>query len=322
MSVTVQNIMLTESAQRAEILAGRDGRACRSLEVSADDPAYADLVALGQIDRTGNVTAENPDRKWDHLPTASEIRDAIREQRAAEAATALARAEEIRQATLAVLRERKTVTMDWWDNQAKCYVGALRPDWPYNADADVVSSPESQEWIADLDAQNARAIDEARDHHDEQIAAEEAEKAAERAQREEYVAAAAALIREIGTPDQIGRLDDDLLPADEQDQAIRDYLFRPLRERPRYEKLTAEDVTHDDDECSGEVEFSAEDANELPVEPWQVLREIRAAFPEATCTPRIHTAGCESCGEMVVRHSVRVAITWHGREFSREYAAD
>lgn len=319
--VTITGVVLTHDAQRAEILAGRSGERGRSIVVSGDDPAFAEVVALGQVDDDGHVTlragTEYSWHEWDHVPTAAEVAAHVRAEQAAAAAREAAKLAERHAETLAVLRERRTREEACY---SPVYYRRVMPDWPYQPHQEVVESPEAIEWVRELDAENERRLAAALAQKAATEQAEAEAKAEKERRNAEYEAAAADLVRQVGTPDQIGRLDDSVLPAEERDQIVRDFLFAPLAGVARYEKLRAADVEHAED-CCGDVSFEAVDAAGLPTEPWQRLREIRALMPTAVCTPRLHTGTCESCDGSVARYSVRVAVDWHGKRHTREYAA-
>lgn len=188
--------------------------------------------------------------------------------------------------------------------------------------------------FADLSAEAQRVAREFAATVKAELATRQAEAkrraAAEEAQRKldsaRFTEACAALVREFGTDDQRGRLDDDLLPDEELLKIVRDHVFTDLTTFPRYEKLTSKDVEHEFDgeyldECGGEVDFSAGTVESLVAETWRNLKAIQAAAPEgATVTPRYHAAMCDRCGAETERFSALVSVEWHGRQFSREYA--
>lgn len=352
-TVQITDVRITEDAQRAEILAGRDGSRVRTLTVSPDDPAWSDVVALGDVRQDGDVElsarrwhvysgrseALSPS-EWDHVPSAAEIVEAHRASRATWEADRQATADAIRTEALAVLAERRTRNSgtryeyagEGTGSRSDCWTEVL-PDWPCDAPADVRESPEALAWAEDLQRENERRRAEAQARAEALVAEHLAEVAAQEADDAARRDACGAVVRQIGTPDQIGRLDDGLLPQSEAEQIVRDYLYRPLADFARYVRIEVGDIDHADDcsyhsrEDAGDapgITCTVNDADDCPAGPWSALRAIRAAMPEATCTMRRHWCVCNDarCRRHRVRYSVRVALEWSGRTLTREYAAD
>lgn len=198
----------------------------------------------------------------------------------------------------------------------------LHKSWPYNYDNAVADSDEAKAWQAELDAENERrcnaAIEVAKLRVLDAIEAHKlkAEKAAQ------FTEAVAAMVRQHGSPADIGRLDDDLLPEEDALKIVRDELFKPLASRLRYDKLTRSNADHDDNcQYDENVTFDVTDAEELSAETWSALDSIRSvATDNMVVQPRVHTVICDNCDCVTKRFSALVTIDWHGRELSREYA--
>jgi hypothetical protein len=222
-----------------------------------------------------------------------------------------------------VVSERRERADDRWPD-------VRTPAWPYVGGIDEATIdaarawPETVAWLADLETANAQRAAETRARKEARYAEQVARRAAEVEADHRYCAAREALVRQIGTADQIGRLDDGLLPDEEADGLVYDHVFAPLADVARYVKLTVADLSHAEgcaaDEYDVQATFGAEDAAGVSGAEWTRLVAIRAALPEAEVTPREHVATCETCEEQTRRASARVAIQWHGRTLVREYA--
>jgi hypothetical protein len=127
-------------------------------------------------------------------------------------------------------------------------------------------------------------------------------------------------VAEHGTENQRGRHALGMLPEDEVIDALRSEAYTPLNEFPRYEKMEADDVRHDD--CDGKIEFSVDDATEISAEQWDMMTKIRALISTDTLmlTARKHIGVCSECEAENYRYSLRVAITVGELNFTREYA--
>ena len=66
------------------------------------------------------------------------------------------------------------------------------------------------------------------------------------------------------------------------------------------------------------AEYGSGDEDEATPEQWSAAESLRAALPAATCTLRWHRV-CRG-GRTGLRWSVRVAVEWHGRTLTRDYA--
>jgi hypothetical protein len=174
---------LSKEGQRAALLAGRPAEANQEMEVGKDDPEFARLVQLGEIDGRGDVLLiDHWEVRWDTYPTPKEILDGV----VFRAGQARQEAEQKRLATrdetLTVLLERKTVvsqTVYRSHGEYRLYAEA----WPYLAPDDVVSSPEAQAWSAELKAANDAVLLEI-DRKDKEVAAENLRKEEEARQAE------------------------------------------------------------------------------------------------------------------------------------------
>ncbi len=121
-----------------------------------------------------------------------------------------------------------------------------------------------------------------------------------------------------GSANQQARHTAGLLPEAEVLDAIRSEAFAPLVSFPRYKKMEAANLWHDD--CYGKIEFSVDDADEINAEQWDTMAKIRALMPTATLTARKHTAECGDCAVAETRYSLHAAITVGELELTREYA--
>lgn len=132
----------------------------------------------------------------------------------------------------------------------------------------------------------------------------------------------ATWVQEHGTESQKRRHAVDLLDDQEVIDAMRDLAFSPLDPFKPYEKINSGDVEHEDNSgwgCDGDVEFGAENSC-ASEETFAQLEEMQKLLPDATITPRLHTATCNRCGSEATKPSLLAKITVGVFEFHRDYA--
>ncbi len=257
--------------------------------------------------------------------------------------------EKRRQVTLEVLQHRKTYDRDA-NNRAfagyskgelktgtsaglqsldhevyRCY-NARIPAWPYDSDSEITSSVEAKVWGAELDALNKDAIGEAITKAVEAAKKKKAEAEADLEWEKLFREACDAFVAQHGSDSQRERLEAGMLPEDELLDMIRAYLFPVMpRSYGRYAKRDASDIEHDED-CSvsqygeGSVRFVVFDAPQTDSGTWSRYKTLRGYVgKDAEVTLRVHVGTCNECGAENSWNSARVAYTWHGREFVREY---
>jgi len=155
-------VRLSEAGRKADLLSGGTGEQKRTLTVPHTDPSYAGLLAVAQLCDGGALINQDHSGapEYDALPTPADVLAGIWTREQAEKYKVAAQLAERREATLAVLRERKVSSgsghVAQYRPEAVTYV-QLTPDWPYYADQSVKESPEAVAWVAELDAQNATA---------------------------------------------------------------------------------------------------------------------------------------------------------------------
>ena len=179
-------------------------------------------------------------------------------------------------------------------------------------------SPEDQDVIALLEAEQERRKAETQRLQEETKAREEAEERAARVRDREFLA-------KHGTPEQVERFDAGYLDGDELLAVVRDTLFRPFEDFPRYEKLVKDDVEHDDECYEGKVVFRVEEKSTLNPAQYFMLKQMRKICEHegllATVQPFYHTATCNECNSSTeTRDSIKITLIWNGRKLSREYA--
>lgn len=149
-----------------------------------------------------------------------------------------------------------------------------------------------------------------------------AEVAAEEERRErEQAEAIDAWVAEYGDESVRARHAEGLLPRAELLAAVRDQVFVDLSELPRYVRLRADDVAHDND-CpyDADLTFEASEVEALSAETYAALLVVRERAPEgATVTPRVHVGSCDACSGRIERYSALVSLDWYGIRLSREY---
>jgi hypothetical protein len=149
-------------------------------------------------------------------------------------------------------------------------------------------------------------------------AREAKDKAAYKALEKRKADGLAAFVAAHCTDVQKARRTADLMPNKEVLALVRDSVFAPLDQQPRYERMRASDYGYQDEETV--VEFDTRDAKAATDDQFVAMEAIRKLLPGATVTLREHVAtiGDE---EMEVKPTFHVAIDWHGHELTREYAA-
>jgi hypothetical protein len=132
----------------------------------------------------------------------------------------------------------------------------------------------------------------------------------------------ADLIRKHGTPSQRERLEAGVLPEEEFDEIIRQYLFRPLGPWPRFRKLQPKHVKElallrGQATKTDEVTFETVPADEFKDQEWVQLQELHGLFPQAqdirVCW---HVATCGGFAQKVTK--ARVTLNYYGRLFQQE----
>jgi hypothetical protein len=162
--------------------------------------------------------------------------------------------------------------------------------------------------------------------------AEAAREAAEREATErrecaEQRANIKAWIAKHGSASMQAREAEKLLPEKELLHAVREWLFAPLADFARYERLDDGDARHADDCYTGApIAYQTEDADELTEPEYErldVLRDAARRLAEpAEVQAREHRVMCrhQNCPAETLRRSVLVSIDWNGYPLSREYA--
>jgi hypothetical protein len=191
------------------------------------------------------------------------------------------------------------------------------PTW--DLDEDVMASPEWRAWGRDLQAQNEAASKLATERAMQKVRDSLAKEEQVLKQSRLFEEASAELVRLHGTQSQVERLEAGFLPESEIEVIVRDYLFAPFQEIPRYVRIRGSDIPCT---CSYEAveKFDAREVDDLPAEVWEAYKALAGMVESAWVLPRVHRGWCQNCGEMVKRYSAKVSLTWHGRQFSREYA--
>ena len=328
MKATIQ-FTLSQSGQRAALKAGFNGRQRmrRDIEVA---PEQVDLFYVtpdgeleypsGAISREGSTYALNAD--FDNVPTDAELLAAVEAERVKQAAENAARershrehqerqrAAETERAVKAVEGYRAWMALPeservYWDAYPR-----VRGDCDF--DSGVLPERERTEYLAE----RKRLFDLLQEQHDREVAeakaAEEAAKLAKAEFRTQF-------IREHGTDNQRERLEAELLSDDEIMNAMRDHVFAPLKEFDRYQKLTGSDIGHEEG-CGGSA-YSANDAETLTAEQWDVVKRIKTAMPQASVTARRHRGWCDAdCSASVTRYGALVKQAFGPFTLAREFA--
>lgn len=152
--------------------------------------------------------------------------------------------------------------------------------------------------------------------------AEQGAKAKSLALKEEYVR---QWVSEKGTPSQKDRMAANLLDHDEVVNDIRNEVFAPLNDFPRYEKLKSIDICtcdcqySDVDHC--DCEFNSITKESATEEEFDLMQQIKKLMPDADLDLREHVGKSEQCDNTVKRTGILVTMKAGEFTFSREYAA-
>jgi hypothetical protein len=130
-----------------------------------------------------------------------------------------------------------------------------------------------------------------------------------------------------GSPDQIARLRENLLPAQEILTTLRKQLFEQLDGRfQRFETMTPAQVCSwrrvKCARCTGRVEFESRRCeNGIVAEQFAELERLRKAAPsDATVELWEHIGWCSGCTCRERKVGAKVVRRWEGYELVREYA--
>lgn len=175
-------------------------------------------------------------------------------------------------------------------------------------------------WLAVTRKERDRLADEA-------LAKRNAEAAqADFLQQARFAAASGEWIRLHGTPNQIRRLDEGLLPEKEIKDEIRTWLFAPLNAMPRFVRLQKADINHDEDCSVHHSRYDSNEVKEMSAEAFEGLSLVRAAVAQidgAKVEATEHLGWCDECDEeqerAQSRYSAKVTVDWHGCPLSLEY---
>ena len=130
-----------------------------------------------------------------------------------------------------------------------------------------------------------------------------------------------------GTPDQVARLRENLLPAQEILTTLRKSLFEQLDAKfTRFETMTPAQVCSwrrvKCARCTGRVEFESRKCeNGIVAEQFAELERLRKAAPsDATVELWEHIGWCSGCTCRERKVGAKVVRRWEGYELVREYA--
>jgi len=130
------------------------------------------------------------------------------------------------------------------------------------------------------------------------------------------------LVRREGTSNQVERLDAGVLPDDEFDHIIREYLFSPLGPWPRFKKLKAEPIKElamlrGKSDGQDRVTFETILASDLKDHEWEQLKELKGLFPRAQDVEAYWVVA--TCGEFEQKFTkARITLNYYGRIFQKE----
>ncbi len=131
-----------------------------------------------------------------------------------------------------------------------------------------------------------------------------------------------------GTEEQLERFDAGVLPNDEFVALAEQQLFAPFEGLAAYVPLVESDLDHVED-CQGDPEddvrfgSSEADRSEWDADEWAGIKRVRAVAEPvsgATSQVREHRAHCRQCQAELYRYGVRVSIEYAGERYDREFA--
>jgi len=208
---------------------------------------------------------------------------------------------ECREKTLQVLRERSTHSS----------YGKIEPWWPDNPTREIVESPEAKAWIAELEAENDRREQAAREEREQDEARKTAREAEQAAREARKLAQLTAIVQELGTEVQrqkwadgfmAGREVIDLFFADQVGHLVAAGIAAA---QPSEYVGDPDEIEHSPDcgDDGGESEYSAEDIalERLSDESYEKLRQIREILKDknATVKPMREVITCDRCAAKI-----------------------
>jgi len=115
-----------------------------------------------------------------------------------------------------------------------------------------------------------------------------------------------------------------VLPDEEFDHIVREYLFQELSDWPKWRRIKAEmirDMALERRKTNGQdpVLFDTEDikADALKEAQWENLKKLRQRMPNADVTAYWVEATCGDYTQKLTK--ARVALMFHGKKFLREF---
>lgn len=284
----------------------------------------------GRYYRAGGYPYDAPHENCDMVtvtaPTLGAVLDAIRSENRAVADEAVRQVEEqarhleaVREATLAVVRERKTrdqytcvrvvreetgditdVVSDYLSDHdwpAQVFISYRRPAWPREADQEVMESEATLAWLRDLDAEKESAIAEAKATAIEKLLEIEAAKKAKEEEESRAVAEREAWIREHGSERLLRMLEEGI-------EFEKTYLDERLAiERPEWRYVVDCDRDYDEDEPKNIPQAALElldEARKKDPNTKLALWEIESEDDDGDASWRGHVCKSTFLGEDIV----------------------
>lgn len=178
--------------------------------------------------------------------------------------------------------------------------------------------PEVDAKIAEVEALFPAAMETAWEKYNALQAEKDRKAAEEQALKAEWVS-------QYGTDDMKERFEAGVLPEDELLDVVRDHLYAPLNDFPRYQKMKKGDICEaDENEYEDHrVSYKTEDLTEMTADQFAMMKKIKAAAPEgAVIEARKHVGVCADCPDddgYLERVGFMVRVAVGDFEFSREY---
>ena len=259
----------------------RDSRLSLGSHIARHLAGAADIAAIAAAYRAALVEAAE-EAKASKLAAVAELADVLAARRTAP------------HTETAWIHERESGSASWTRTTPAYVSGADKSDLA------PLAREQWDAWLAELEAANRAAYAAAL-----ALARQEAE--AKVAAREAREKALAAIVREAGTPNQVGRLTAGLLSEHEQLLIAKKVAFAPLAAHRHKAYVDAYDLR---------------DATEASENEWDALQTIetaaRASGMEATCTLMCRPAEYN----VAPRHFVLVTLAYRGLTLSRAYEFD
>jgi hypothetical protein len=235
--------------------------------------------------------------------------------------------DEVRRKTLEVLNNRtekpsRYLIMGLGDASGNSsYINVPVCDWPSSADDAIKGSPEAQAWEADVERRAAVLIAEGKARVAEYQLAHELAQAREAREKDDFIR---AYVTE-HMPADLARFDDGLLCQDELHNHMRDHVFAPLGDFPRYEKITKQEVLSAlDIDSDDKVVWQTETPECVSSDIYARKQQIEKVLPGCSVELKEHSGSTDRNDTWWVCHRIGLLVSMFFGPFklSREFSGE